>query len=84
MPQRLTLLSGEQATEASSFPLSGGIGETNRIPYTELGAHITTQLEAPRKARRLEHHKDESINQLQYLGSQEPLGTNSPSKWRGK
>jgi hypothetical protein len=40
MPRRLTLFSGEQATEASSFPLSGGIGGTNRIPYTELGAHI--------------------------------------------
>jgi hypothetical protein len=37
MPQRLTLFSGEQATEASLIPLSGGIWRTNRIPYTELG-----------------------------------------------
>jgi hypothetical protein len=40
MPQRLNLFSGEQATEASSFPLSGGIGGTNRIPYKEPGARI--------------------------------------------
>jgi hypothetical protein len=37
-PQRLTLFSGEEATEASSVPLSGGIGGTNRNPYTEVGA----------------------------------------------
>jgi hypothetical protein len=40
MPQRLTLFSGEQATEASSFPLSGGIGGTDRNPYTEVGAQL--------------------------------------------
>jgi hypothetical protein len=40
MPQRLTLFSGEQATEASSFPLSGGIGDTDRNPYTEVGAQL--------------------------------------------
>jgi hypothetical protein len=29
-----------QATEASSFPLSGGIGGTDRNPYTEVGAQL--------------------------------------------
>jgi hypothetical protein len=36
----LTLFSGEQATEASSFPLSGGTGGTDRNPYTEVGAQL--------------------------------------------
>jgi hypothetical protein len=39
-PQRLTLFSGEQATKASSFPLSGGIGGTDPNPYTEVGAQL--------------------------------------------
>jgi hypothetical protein len=34
------LVSGEEATEASSFPLSGGIGGTDRNPYTEVGAQL--------------------------------------------
>jgi hypothetical protein len=37
---KLTLFSGEQATEASSFPLSDGIGGTDRNPYTEVGAQL--------------------------------------------
>jgi hypothetical protein len=40
MPQRLTLFSGEQATEASSLPLSVGLEEDDQNLYTELGAHI--------------------------------------------
>jgi hypothetical protein len=40
MPRRLTLFSGEQSTEASSLPLSGGIGGTDRNPYTEVGAQL--------------------------------------------
>jgi hypothetical protein len=40
MPQRLTLFSSEQATEASSFPLSGGIGGIDRNPYTEVGEQL--------------------------------------------
>jgi hypothetical protein len=39
-PQRLTLFSGEQATEASLFPLSGGIGGTDQNPYMEVGAQL--------------------------------------------
>jgi hypothetical protein len=34
------LFFGEQATEANSFPLSGGIGGTDRNPYTEVGAQL--------------------------------------------
>jgi hypothetical protein len=37
---KLTLFSDEQATKASSFPLSGGIGGTDRNPYTEVGAQL--------------------------------------------
>jgi hypothetical protein len=44
MPQRLTLFSGEQATEASSFPLSGGIGGTDQNPYTEVGAQLRNSI----------------------------------------
>jgi hypothetical protein len=40
MPGRLTLLSGVQAMEAISFPLSGGIGGTDRNPYMEVGARL--------------------------------------------
>jgi hypothetical protein len=40
MPRRLTLFSGEQTMEASSFPLSGGIGGTDRKPYTKVGAQL--------------------------------------------
>jgi hypothetical protein len=36
-PRRLTLFSDEQVTEASSFPLSSGIGGTDRNPYMEVG-----------------------------------------------
>jgi hypothetical protein len=39
-PQRLTLISGEQAAEAILFPLSGGIGGIDRNPYTEVGAQL--------------------------------------------
>jgi hypothetical protein len=39
-PQRVTLFSGEQATEASLFPLSGGIGGTDQNPYMEVGAQL--------------------------------------------
>jgi hypothetical protein len=39
-PRRLTLFSGEQATEASSLLLSGSIGATDRNPYTEVGAQL--------------------------------------------
>jgi hypothetical protein len=40
MPQRLTLFSGEQAMEASSLPLSGGLEGDDQNLYTELGAHM--------------------------------------------
>jgi hypothetical protein len=40
MPQRLILFSGEKAIEASSFPLSGGIGGTDRNSYTEVGTQL--------------------------------------------
>jgi hypothetical protein len=43
-PQRLTLFSGEQATEANSFLLSGGIGGTDRNPYTEVGAQLRNSI----------------------------------------
>jgi hypothetical protein len=39
-PQRLTLFFDEQATESSSFLLSGGIGGIDRNPYTEVGAQL--------------------------------------------
>jgi hypothetical protein len=37
---KATLFSDEQAMEANSFPLSGGIGGTDRNPYTEVGAQL--------------------------------------------
>jgi hypothetical protein len=40
MPQSLTLFSGEQAMEASSLLLSGGLEGDDRNLYTEFGAHI--------------------------------------------
>jgi hypothetical protein len=39
-PRRLTLFSDEQAIEASSVPLSGGLEGDNRNPYTEVGAQL--------------------------------------------
>jgi hypothetical protein len=84
MPQRLTLFSGEQATEANSIPLSGGMGEP-RIPYTELGAQLHNSIgDSQERHGGKNHHKDKSNNQIQHLGSQDPLGTNPLSKWRGK
>jgi hypothetical protein len=50
MPQRLTLFSAEQATEASSFPLSSGIGAPTKTLTRSLGHESTTQLEAPKNA----------------------------------
>jgi hypothetical protein len=38
--KRLTLFSGEQATEASSDQLSGGIRGTNQNLYKEVGAQL--------------------------------------------
>jgi hypothetical protein len=39
-PRMLTLFFGEQATEASSVPVSNGIGGSDRNPYTEVGAQL--------------------------------------------
>jgi hypothetical protein len=47
MPQRLTLFSSEQAMEASSLSLSGGLEGDDRNLYIELGHTSTTKLEAP-------------------------------------
>jgi hypothetical protein len=54
MPQRLTLFSGEQAMEAISFPLSGGIGGTGRKPYTEVGAQLHNSIGGSQQ----ENHED--------------------------
>jgi hypothetical protein len=42
------LFSGEQATKASSFSLSGGIGEPTETLTRSLGNTSTTQFEAPK------------------------------------
>jgi hypothetical protein len=47
MPQRLTLFFGEQATDASSVPLSGGLKGDNRNPYTEVGAQLHNSIGCP-------------------------------------
>jgi hypothetical protein len=54
MPQRLTLFSGEQATEASSVPLSGGNGGTMNPLHGAWGMHPQLNWRLPRKLRRLE------------------------------
>jgi hypothetical protein len=52
-PRRLTLFSSEQATEASSVPLSGGMGGIDRNPYTEFGAQLNWML--PTRTTKLLH-----------------------------
>jgi hypothetical protein len=44
-PQRLTLFSGEQDTEASLVPLSTGLEDDNQNPYTEVGAQLHNSIE---------------------------------------
>jgi hypothetical protein len=56
-----------------------------RIPYMELEAQLHNPIGGSQESHGgKNHHKDELINHLQHLGSQDPLGANPPSKWRGE
>jgi hypothetical protein len=71
MPQRLTLFSSEQATEASSFPLSGGIGGTDRNSYTEVGVQLHNSIGGPQQ----ENHEAFTWRKLQgdlFFSRQDP------------
>jgi hypothetical protein len=61
MPQRLTLFSGEQATEANSFPLSGGIGGTDRNPYTEVGAQFHNSIGGSQQEQPQSFYTEEAL-----------------------
>jgi hypothetical protein len=79
MPQRLTLFSSEQATEASSLPLSGGLEGDDRNLYIELGHTSTTKLEAPKNAMEAKIPQGQ-VHQIRSTPrvSKETLGTSSP------
>jgi hypothetical protein len=61
MPQRLTLFSGEQATEANSFPLSGGIRGTDQNPYTEVGVQLHNSIRGSQQEQPQSFYTEEAL-----------------------
>jgi hypothetical protein len=66
--------------EASLFPLSGGIGGTNKTLTQSLGHISTTKLEAPKNAMEAETPQRQVYQTTTTPSvSKEPLDRNSPS-----